>query len=398
MSRFIIGLAVLGLTGTIFSPSGRADDIYFKETRPFSLEEYKKLLKKEDAPPMPTPKDLEETEKGVRKSVYKLTEHERHLKPGLMAAAYKDCDFLMTPVFAPETNNIPLQQAFTKKMVEELDTISKPKDQHAITRVNAARVLARLAELSGAEETADLAVKIIKSNDQVDGARYWAFRALKLLFTRARKAPEAARREKVVEALVQFIERANKVGKDTPQEELDGICVVRREAIRALAVVRDPGVANKKGGEAAWTLLRVLRRDKGLVPDPRLDEQVEAAIGLSNLRLDGKGDYQPGYAVHQVGQFVLDFLNHYKSRKLNREPFKIHAARMAEALENLATALPGEPTIKAVVPQAVAILRGVEQNKGATSTDGLSNALTTPPAASSIYKSNPKAVADPREG
>jgi hypothetical protein len=395
MSRFVIGLAVLGLAGTIFS-SARADDIYFKETRPFNLEEYKKLLQKEDAPPMPIPKDLEETEKGVRSRVYKLTEHERHLKPGLMAAAYRDCDFLMTPVFAPDTKNIPLQQAFAKKMVEELDTISKPKDQHAITRVNAARVLARLAELSGAEETADLAVKIINSNDQVDGARYWAFRTLKNLFTRARKAPAAARREKVVEALVQFIERANKVGKETPQEELDGICVVRREAIRALAAVRDPGVASKKGGEAALTLVRVLRRDKSLVPDPRLDEQVEAAIGLSNLRLDGKGEYQPGYAVHQVGQFVVEFFNRSRGNMTKREPFKIHAARMAEALEQLATALPGDPTIKTVVPQAVAVLRGVEQNKGATSTDGLSSALANPPAASSIYKSDPKAVPEPR--
>src|SRR6266540_2151151 len=194
MSRFVYCVAILGLAGTIFSPAGRADDIHFKETRPFSLEEYKKLLQKEDAPPTPTAKDLEETEKGVRSRVYKLTEPDRPLKPGQMAAAYKDCDFLMTPVFAPDAKNIPLQQAFAKKMVEELDTISKPKDQHPITRVNAARVLARLAELSGAEETADLAVKIIKANDQVDGARHWAFRALKSLFTRAQKAPEEGRR------------------------------------------------------------------------------------------------------------------------------------------------------------------------------------------------------------
>ena len=49
---------------------------------------------------------------------------------------------------------------------------------------------------------------------------------------------------------MQFIERPNKMGTDTPMEELDGMRVVRREAIRALGAVRDPGVGTKKGAEA----------------------------------------------------------------------------------------------------------------------------------------------------
>ena len=44
-------------------------------------------------------------------------------------------------------------------------------------------------------------------------------------------------------------------------------------------------------------------------PEPRLDEQVEAAIGLCGLRPDSKGDYQPAFAVYHVGAFVRDFLN-----------------------------------------------------------------------------------------
>src|SRR5205085_6749553 len=137
---------------------------------------------------------------------YRLTERANHVKPGLMAARVGECEYLMkTIVYAPEAKNVPLQQAFPGQMLAALTAVLKPKEQHAITRVNAAIVLARLAELSGAEETADLAVKIIDRPDQVDGARYWAFRTLKNLFSNARKPPSAARREKAVESLVKFI-------------------------------------------------------------------------------------------------------------------------------------------------------------------------------------------------
>ncbi|MBI1914477.1 MAG: hypothetical protein HYS12_07025 [Planctomycetes bacterium] len=396
MSRFVYWFAVLGFAWVIL-PTVRADDIYLKETATFDENKFKMWLQEESATP-PTQTQLAEAGKGARTVVYRITEHANHVKPGEMARAVSKCDYLMKEiVYSPETKNALLQQAFAGQMLEALTAVLKPKEQHAITRVNAARVLARLAELSGSEETADLAVKIIDNPDQVDGARYWAFRTLKNLFSRATKPVSAARREKAVELLVQFIERPNKVGKDTPIEELDGIRMVRREAIRALGAVRDPGVANKKGAEAAWTLVRILRRDKDVTPEPRLDEQVEAAVGLSNLRPDPKGDYRPAFAIYHVGQFVREFFIRWtRERVAKREPWKIHAARMEEALQGLAAAVPDE-TIKKVVPAAVVLVQGVQKGKESPTAAGLEKLLgeLTPPP--SVYKSNPKAIVNPRE-
>jgi len=395
MSRLVYWFAVLSFTGAVL-PAVRADDIYLKEPGTFDRNKLKEWLQEESAA-SPSQTQLAEVGKGARSVVYPLTEHARHGKPGQMRAAVNECEYLMKQiVYSPETKNAPLQQAFAGQMLEALTAVLKPKEQHAITRVNATMVLARLAELSGAEETANLAVQIIDSPDQVDGARYWAFRALKNLFSHARKPVNAARREKAVEALVKFIERPNKMSKEPPIEELDGLRMVRREAIRALAAIHDPGVANKKGAEAAWTLVRILRKDKDVSPEPRLDEQVEAAIGLCGLRPDPKGEYQPAFAVYHVGAFVRDFLNAARASSYSaREPWKIHAVRLEEALKGLADAK--DETIKKVVPAAVAVLRGAQAKSNTVSVDALDKLLQELKPPSSIYKNNPKAVVNPRE-
>src|SRR5207249_1059559 len=183
------------------------------------------------------------------------TEHRFHSEKGRMGRLVVDADSLIKQVYGPETTNTPLQKEFGKKMLEELDRVTAPKEQHAITRVNAVRLLARLAEESGYEESIDVLVKILTDPNEVDGARYWALRGLRSLFGRAdKKLPlnvAPARRTKAVEALVQFIERKADISKNTPEEELEGLRVMRREAIRALAEIRDPGVANKPNGRAA---------------------------------------------------------------------------------------------------------------------------------------------------
>src|SRR5207302_1447903 len=135
-----------------------------------------------------------------------------------------------------------------------------PAKQHNITRVNASRVLARLASVSGHEETADLLVKVIEDRGEVDGARYWALRGLKDLLARAHQKPpvvikDAQRRAKIAETLVQFIERKPVLDKGTPEEELDGLRVMRREAVRALSELREPLVAGNAKANAALTLL-----------------------------------------------------------------------------------------------------------------------------------------------
>jgi len=374
-----------------------AQDIYLKETRSYDREGFRNEFKKDPEPP--TPQQLQQTEIAVRTAVYPLTEHKFHLERRRMGRLIDEADSLIKQVFNPESTNTPLQKEFGKKMVEELDRVMAPKQQAAIARINAGRVLARLAEESGYEETVDLLVKVITDPDEVDGARFWACRGLRNLFARAgKKLPlnvGAARRQKALEALVAFIQRKPEVTKMTPEEELNGLRVLRREAVRALAELRDPGAA-KPNAHAALTLVRVLAGDTGLVPSPRLDEKVEAAIGVCQLRPDAKGDYQPGYGAFFVGRFLVELGSKYAARKSNREPWKIHAARLDEALRASAAAFPADKTVKEVARLGADIARSVQQGSDA---GGARNALdawlrqpANVPTQASVYKSDPKSV------
>src|SRR5947208_9433609 len=98
--------------------------------------------------------------------------------------------------------NPPLQAAFLKAMLRDLERLLQNPQQYPIVRVNAARILARLAQFSGAEETADLLVKALTDTQQIDGVRYFACQGLKELMRRApRPGPsikDAKRRADVV--------------------------------------------------------------------------------------------------------------------------------------------------------------------------------------------------------
>jgi len=402
MSRSVGYLVILG-TALAVSGTARAD-IYFDPPKEAEIQafrqQYEAKLKEEPTPNL-SMELLKQSDTLARFLVYRMTKkQEYHSKPGDMAGLVRQCEVALTRALPPEAVNVPLGQAFVKKMLEALAQVLAPPDQLPITRVNAARVLARLASVSGLPETSDVLVKLITDPYKGDGARYWAFRGLRGLYEKNPKPPTGERRQKAVEALVQFIEKLSKVTAETPIEELDGIRIVRREAIRALGVIRDPGVAKKKGSEAALVLVRILRGDKEVIPEPRLDERVEAAVGLANLRPDAGADYQAGYAIANVGQFLVEFLSLWgaRNREISREPWKVYCARMEESLQELAVALPGDATVKGVVPAAVALLSGIRANKTTTSITELSDALkkTSPPA--SIYKTDPMSVFKPKEG
>ena len=77
---------------------------------------------------------------------------------------------------------------------------------------------------------------------------------------------------------MKFLQDRNKdLPPGAPQEEIDGFRYVRREAIMALAQCRYPTLADKT--HPTWLLLKSAVRDD-IHPEPRLDERVEAAIGV----------------------------------------------------------------------------------------------------------------------
>ncbi len=97
-----------------------------------------------------------------------------------------------------------------------------------------------------------------------------------------------------------------------PRAQIDGFLLVRREAIAALAQDRYPTLPDKS--RPAWLLLKVAAND-GIPAVPRLDERIEAAIGVAHAQPDLDKDYQPDYAAYQLGLFATDFTAHYAQSK-----------------------------------------------------------------------------------
>src|SRR5262245_29367528 len=345
--RLPLAVLTLGLT---LGTSARADDIFLKETRdpvPAGMAVDEALKKAPGDAPVDA-KMEENIEIVTRHYVYQLTEKIKKETPGQMDRAVDHCDREYQKVFTdPEAKNTAVQSAYLKKALEALNRLLAEPTQHHITRINAARLLARLAKHSAREETADLLVKVITEATQIDGARYYACQGLKELLARVNKKggpgiKDATQRAAIVTALVAFIERKPPYTPNTP-EESDGLRYIRREAIRALAQARVSRVEGPNG-HAALALARVVGKDGSLSPEPRLDERIEAAIGLCLLPADPQKDLQPGYLAHLVGQCLKDFALVSDRRLL---PAKVLAARWNDALAAMA-ATHDDPNVKSV--------------------------------------------------
>src|SRR5204862_5746738 len=112
------------------------------------------------------------------------------------------------------------------------------------------------------------------------------------------------RQEKVAQAVLEFLNRRpGGLHANSPPEEVDGYRLLRREALRALAQTHAPALGEKY--RPALSLVRFVGNDARVAPPPRLDERLEAAIGLARMR--PAKEYQPDYAAYEIGRFVVEF-------------------------------------------------------------------------------------------
>jgi hypothetical protein len=318
-------------------------------------------------------------------------------EPTRMWRAVNFCEGLIQRFYDDKVKNLPLQAAFHKRMQEEIARILFKPGEKKIVLVNLTRVLSLLASNSGNEETADSLVKVITEPTLIDGARYYACQGLKGLMAHTAKKglptiKDATRRTEVVTALIAFIERKMPYTPNTP-EESEGLRVLRREAIRALAESRVAQIPGQANGHAALTLAKVVGKDKSLAPEPRIDERVEAAIGLCRLPADPK-DLQAGYLGYLIGELIKDFGRGYQLPPERKYPQKIYAARLLDALSGMA-ATHDDPTVKTVANLGAVILTDMERNTQ-PKPDQLGDWLkANPPAQRAVYKSDAKSVVTP---
>ncbi len=282
-----------------------------------------------------------------------------------------------------------------------------------IARINAAMMLDHLANRTTDEKTddvlhrlaggnqaalADALAGIIKDPNQLDAAKFWAFKGLEHLLALPQTTPPALPRDKEEAALgevLKFLQARNKpMPPGTPDEEIDGFRYLRRQAIKALAQGRYPTLSTLPDKPRPTLTLLKIAADDGVEPEARLDERVEAAIGVAHAQPGLDKDYQPDYAAHQLGLFAVDFVKAFDAEK--RTPgapptlaWKIEASRLTEALE-LMKAQSKNAHVALVVDETLKALTAIERASSQPNVTDLENKLKTEGAPSKeLYKGVP---------
>lgn len=278
-----------------------------------------------------------------------------------------------------------------------------------IAAVNGARMLARLAEVGSVEAGDACAEAVEDAKDFLApkaraGVQYWAFQGLKSLLALWAEAPAGAegppatrkdREARYVQALVEAIPRKPPDGtKPLTREELNGLRVFRREAVRALAQYRAPAVADDKGAVKVGTALALLKvvNDDGLAPSVRLDEQIEAAVGVARVRSKALASYQPDYAAQQIGYLVVVMASQAAIKDPPKFAWKVHAARLADAVEAMRADVKDHPDkaavayVEKVLGPAQRILKELEATERASGVDLKAWLGSNPPPNKTLYK------------
>lgn len=228
----------------------------------------------------------------------------------------------------------PLAEVLSNQIGVRALEVIRLKDALPIHKLHNARLLAQTAEL-GQPALAPTLLAVLKEPDANDGVRYYAFKGLAELLPRVPPPQQG----KYAEALVEFLEQKKGPAKNASNEEIDGFRLLRREAIRALAQTHAPALNDKV--RPALVLARFAGNDSRIQPPPRIDERVDAAIGLARMQAAPKGStYQADYAAGQIAKCLGALAQLASSDKANNvtrtmHPWRTMAAQLKDALETL---------------------------------------------------------------
>jgi len=299
-----------------------------------------------------------------------------------------------------------------------------------IASINAAIILDHMAK-HGNEEAADALAGALADKDMNDGTKFWAARGLHDFFVLAFPAGEEqpitfkdkAREARCVSALLSTFDLKSPQNPPANSEEIEGLRRLRHEVIRALGVSRFPSVVDGKGvsqSKTALALCRVLRSD-GLNPPPRLDEQIEAAIGIAMLKMAPSkeykpaNEYQPDVSACHLARFVVDYSRRHQNRKEDNKaqpsqahPWKTSAARLEIALgalkNEVAAMNRNDPNkyknavayINEVFRLTLPILKSIEADSSGAAAEPLADFLEKSPRDDQpVYKGDPNSVVKP---
>jgi hypothetical protein len=252
----------------------------------------------------------------------------------------------------------PFIEEFGKSLVAALQGPAT-SGGNPLVQINANRMLAEVCR-AGYDGAAQVCLRVLAKPDASDAARFYALQGLKNLFAiipEKDSPPEKTVFQKdntgqlsplekdCIKALIDFVFRQPPA--DLPPQQVDALFYVRREAVRALALVRVQQVKKDTKtvmSRPALALLKVARGD-GLNPpsstpqgvDVRaLGERLEAIIGFCNLVPPrGDRDMNVDYAAYHIGRAIQEFAPLYRANdKSTSTPWKLQIIFLRDALQN----------------------------------------------------------------
>jgi hypothetical protein len=250
-------------------------------------------------------------------------------------------------------------------------------------------VLPRVAEGNGKLLGKSL-LGILNAPNINDGVRYHCLRGLANLLALPRGRDErddpvkGVVRAKAAQAAVRVVESLGKrkLRPRAGRAEVEGVKVLRREAVRVLASYHSPFAGAER---PALVLARIAGADPRLVSDqrlhpPRLDERILAAQGLAALRLakdeigkkGDEGKYHPDYAAYQIARALAEVVGKATKESsfrpaLKTRPWKVDAARLVDALDAMKAEVKDAYVARMVNefrPDLVLLEQGKEVRKG----------------------------------
>jgi cytochrome c556 len=394
--RRVLGLLTVAAALSLTGPSRGQDDIPGNNEKAVE-KEYQdnrtllnRLLRGDEPFSAENPKHAAALDAAAKYSTYRFTWVTYESEPSKIDEVYRNFEEQQLKQIqrSKAATQPQVANAYSKAIgVRAREVLGSDK---AIARVNAARVLAKVAEL-GQGDLADALLDVFekevarprtgapRGGERNDGVIYYTLRGMRELLAVPNPAPPAppvlsAERElKLTQALLAFVTKPVKFTTETPKDEVEGYRAMRREAVRALAYCRAPSLKGKE--RPGMVLLRVAANDD-VTPEARVDERLEAAIGVARMReaTDGK-EFQPEYAAYQLGLFLDYFASYYAENSLPREdrpreqrPFKIYAARLLEALDAM-KAETKNAYVAASVDQYRKLLAGMEKGEAVRTLD-----------------------------
>jgi hypothetical protein len=369
-------------------------------------------------------KDKEVIDTAAQLFAYRVTWTWYHDEPSKMDQLYKEFDGALTTAQKNRYKVEKFLDAYAKQLMGYLKEVMQ--NDRAIARVNAARMLARLAAV-GVEDVGDVLAETLQDPKQLDAVKLYVLKGFQAYFNQTRgekfnlRIRNEEREQRCLQALLAFLQRKpseellaflnRKQTDDEPspeeeaalrplREQVAAFHYVRREAVKALGETRKPGFMGKDKRllpetRTALELLKFLRHD-GYTPPADLTEQIEAAVAVCQLEAKELTIYQPDYAAAQIGWFLIDFLQRgLDEREKKQEPWRYHARHLSAALDefkNNSRNTDGSTYVNNFVGRAQPLVDQFERGQTPTPADLRTWLTQNPPKATSLYRGVEDAV------